>query len=717
MTAQLDFTGEPFDALAYAPPTTTAPAQGAPPPPGTVPPRAAGPAPGPPAGQGPGVASIARELRRSVAQAHAQSLRAHAALQHKLLRELSRDHAASRLGNGSPAMTPSPAPALAVSPGSPLSPGFPAGPVPVPVTTETQFKPLARTAVRDLDASALDRLACGDVAAVFGAAYDQGEANASVATTRSSLHSVQGLSPRGGSWGRGGLTARTAPLTAGDGAAAARAVAAAVTEAAQVAALSFGLQLCLADATLAGECPGRPAGPVQVDVGPVSGPVDLLIDVTAVDLVPRPHLTADAQVLAGGVTVGFVRGVTVAVAEKPGVPVGPAAGGRPDRWLGRRSPTGERALLSEFHLTHCSRGDQGTAFGPEFAHYTGRKATRLPDGGLLLVDRVLEINGQRGVLDRGTHRTEYDAPADSWYYQDTANASMPNCVYMETSLQAALLLGYYLGGTLAMPPGDAITLRNLGGTATVLREVDLRDKTISQDSALLSTSLVPGSSLQNFAYTQSVDGAAYYRGETMFGYFSDAAMANQTGLDAGRNVPTWLDAQSSAPRTRIIDVAARRADPAAALVSRRHLTLLDEIEVVDGGGQFGQGYLRSVRAIDPGEWFFARHFRYDPVIPGSLGVESVLQALQEWLLDAGAGDQLRDPGFILPAGLEFNWKYRGQFLPTDGTVTLEAHIKSVQRKPGRVRVTADASLWKPGLRIYELTDAAIELREEGAPPW
>jgi 3-hydroxymyristoyl/3-hydroxydecanoyl-(acyl carrier protein) dehydratase len=321
------------------------------------------------------------------------------------------------------------------------------------------------------------------------------------------------------------------------------------------------------------------------------------------------------------------------------------------------------------------------------------------------------------VLDRGTHRTEYDSPADSWYYQDTANASMPNVSYMETSLQAALFLGYYLGGTLGMPPDEPITLRNLGGSATVLREVDLRDKTISQDSALLSTSLVPGSSLQSFAYTQSVDGAAYYRGETLFGYFSDAAMASQTGLDAGKNVPNWLDGQSPKPRSRTIDVAARRADPAARLVSRRHLALLDEIEVVDGGGQFGQGYLRSVRAIDPGDWYFARHFRYDPVIPGSLGVESVLHAMQEWLLDAGHGAHLRDPGFILPVGAEFGWKYRGQFLPADGEVTLEVHIKSVRRKPGRVRVTGDASLWKPGLRIYQLTDAAVELREEGAPTW
>jgi 3-hydroxymyristoyl/3-hydroxydecanoyl-(acyl carrier protein) dehydratase len=707
MTAQLGFTGEPFDALEFSAPAPAAPAPAVPPATTPAPALLPAPAPAPPAGNAAAFAAIARQLRLGVVQAHDQSLRATAALQRKALRD------AGWTGRAVPA-------AMGLAGTQPIrteaaaSPWLPA---PVPVTSEMQFKPLARTTVRDLDAAALARLARGDVAGVFGPAYGQQGNNASVRIDGSALTSVSGLSPRGGAWNRGQLAARTTAVKAADQATATAAVAAAVTQAAQVAALSFGLHLCLVDATLTGECPGLPSAPVQVEVGPVSGPVDLLIDVTAVDLVPRPHLTVAAQVMADGAVVGFVREVTVAVTEKPGVPVGPAAGGLPARWLGRLGAAGEPAVLSEFHLAHCSRGDQGIALGPEFAHYTGRKATRLPDGGLLLVDRVMEINGQRGVLDRGTHRTEYDSPADSWYYQDTANASMPNGIYMETSLQAALLLGYYLGGTLAMPRGEAVTLRNLGGTATVLHEVDLRDKTITQDSELLSTSLVPGSSLQSFAYTQSADGAAYYRGETLFGYFSDAAMANQTGLDAGRPVPAWLDAQPSRPRGRIIDVAARRADPAARLVARRHLALLDEIEVVDGGGQFGQGYLRSVRAIDPSDWYFARHFRYDPVIPGSFGVETVLQAMQEWLLDTGGADHLHDPGFILPVGAAFSWKYRGQFLPADGEVTLEVHIKSVRRKPGRVRVTGDASLWKPGLRIYHLTDAAVELREEGAPPW
>jgi hypothetical protein len=42
------------------------------------------------------------------------------------------------------------------------------------------------------------------------------------------------------------------------------------------------------------------------------------------------------------------------------------------------------------------------------------------------------------------------------------------------------------------------------------------------------------------------------------------------------------------------------------------------------------------------------------------------------------------------------------------------HVKEVRREDGRLLVIGDADLWKPGLRIYELTDVAIEVRSAEA---
>ncbi|WP_433714407.1 beta-hydroxydecanoyl-ACP dehydratase [Nocardia sp. CA-084685] len=536
---------------------------------------------------------------------------------------------------------------------------------------EWAFKPLVRTTCTSLDRAALVRLTQGDATGAFGYRRSGVESVARLAAAGPlALTEVVTIELRGGT-GKGRVVAHF------DGDARAAAV-----QAAEVFALFTGMQLCLSRSTLASESATSESR---------AGTVEFIV--TEIDLVPRPHVTGTATV-TGSVPLE----VTVRVAEPTGTGVGP----------GDAVPG---LLLNEFHMTHLARGDQAIAMGPEFAEYTGVRATRLPTGGLLLVDRVLEFQGARGKLDAATYRTEYDSPADSWYYGDTANESMPHFVYMETSLQAALLMGYYAGPTLTQP-GVTLSLRNLGGTATVLRQVDLRDKTIEQTSRLLSTTILPGSSLQNFDYTLSVDGEPFYTGETMFGYFSDEALANQTGLDAGRSVPTWLDEHPQATRT--IDVAARRADPNGRLCARRTLALIDRIDVVDGGGKYNAGYLHSLREIDPSDWYFARHFHLDPVIPGSLGVESVIHAIQEWMLDAGFADAIADPVFRIPSDIAFTWRYRGQFLPTDATVRLEAHIKEIRRGAEGVTVIADGSLWKPGLRIYELIDLAVELgtREE-----
>lgn len=565
-----------------------------------------------------------------------------------------------------------------------------------PAAPEGAFKPLAVSVRRHLDRDALQHLADADVASVFGSAYVQPSANKDIGLAADRplvLEDVTELDLRAGPLGQGGLRARFA----GDPVSAAM-------QAAEVFVLYTGLHLCLADATLSSTVETVHA-PGQL---PAEGDLELVV--TEIDLVPRPHLTA--EVIFAGAQSGV--SVTVAVTERPGSAVGPGRGGALDVWTGRMGAGGERALLSEFHMAHLARGDQATALGPEFGGCTGRRATRLPTGGLLLVDRVMRFDGRRGVLDNQVvYESEYDAPADSWYFADSANESMPHFAYMETSLQAALLMGFYLGPTL-IEPDATLSLRNLGGTATVLRQVDLRDKTIHQTSRLLATTLLPGSSLQSFDYTLYVDGEPFYQGETMFGYFSDEALGNQAGLDAGQTRPTWLAQHNGHVDVREIDLTVRRSGPQSHLTSRGALALLDRIDVVDGGGEFGNGYLHAVRRIDPTDWFFSRHFYLDPVIPGSLGVETVIQAMQEWVLDSGFVDDLTNPGFVIPQSIPFTWKYRGQFLPGDGSCELEVHIKSVERRVGGVIVTADASLWKPGLRIYELLDVAVELRSQEA---
>ncbi|MFI5606903.1 beta-ketoacyl synthase [Amycolatopsis sp. NPDC051903] len=729
MTAQLDtlaFDGEPFDALLWPDPTakpahqdtTEVPAARAVPAvrstvavaPATRPLSAdvtPGPAAPPAAPEtGDQVAGLVRDVRAELIAAHVSAMTVQAALQRRALAALGHPAPAARAATHHVTVAYTPEAGLTTHPAHPAK----APELPAPATTMSAFKALAHTRVTTLGEPALADLTRGAIAAVFGPAYDQRGDNPGIHLTpgaHANLTRVVELTRHGGPWRRGHL--RGEYRAAGEGVTAAVELA---WQAAQVFALQNGLHLCLAGARFH-------AGPGSSEVdleAPLAGTGEITLDVVEIDLLPRPRLRVTAELRTAGRVVARVRDLVLHVREAPGTPVAPELGGVIRASFGRYNADGERALLGEFHLTHSARGDLGIALGPEFTAYAGRRATRMPNHGLQLCDRVMAVEGRRGDLTGATARTEYDSPADSWYYAETGNAAMPNVVYMETSLQSALLLGYFLGATLTAPEED-YSLRNLDGTATVLREVDLRNKMIRQTTRLLTTTVLVGAVLQSFSYELSVDGVPFYTGESLFGFFNETALANQNGLDNGACVPTWFDAHDTPPVTRTIDVAARRARETGVRAARGHLALLDTVEVVDGGGKHGRGYLRAVRPVAADDWFFAYHFHLDPVMPGSLGVEAVLQALQEWALDAGLADGLTDPEFVVPAGPPLSWRYRGQILAEDREMTLEVHVEDVQHRPGRVRVVGEASVWKPGLRIYELSGVAVELRGAGAEPW
>lgn len=643
-------------------------------------------------------AELVSELRAGLVAAHRSAVAAQSAWQDAALTALYAAPAATTPSSADRGhvVTAGPPERAGIAPAAARGPGRialrPAGHRP-----EGGLEPLAPALVSTLDDRALERLRRGDLAGVFGPRHERDEPGPVL--DGGPLRTVTELRPGGPV----GVAVLRGTAAAPSDAAELRTLA---TQVGQVVAGWLGLPTVVPAARFAVEDGIVEDGSTGPEPTP-AGEVEVLAEVTGADLLPRPWVRVDVEVRPGGT----VRGLTVAVREQPGTPLGTRRGGNPPALPVRRGVTGRLAVVDELALATASTGDLQMALGPEFARYADVRATRPPAGGLRLVGRVMEVHGTRGDLTAGTGETEYDSAADAWYYGAGPSPTVPNVVLMETSLQSALLLGYHLGATLSDPAED-YSLRNLDGSATLHREVDLRGRTVVQRSELLSTTVLSGAVLQSFSYQLWLDGedhttVPFYEGRSLFGFFNATALANQTGLDNGTVVPTWLEQHPQ--RSRTIEGGRTGASG--------ELDLVRNLEVVDGGGLHGAGYIRGRRAVGPSDWFFARHFHLDPVMPGSLGVEAVIQALQEWLIDTGATGGLTEPEFVVPAGVELVWRYRGQILAHDREMTLDVHVKRVERRPGRVRVVADASIWKPGLRIYELTDVAAEAREKGAPAW
>ena len=79
--------------------------------------------------------------------------------------------------------------------------------------------------------------------------------------------------------------------------------------------------------------------------------------------------------------------------------------------------------------------------------------------------------------------------------------------------------------------------------------------------------------------------------------------------------------------------------------------MIDRVEAfVPDGGPNGLGFLQGAKTVDPSEWFFKAHFYQDPVIPGSLGLESLLQLLKVAAVERwGGGPRTRFRAMTGPA--------------------------------------------------------------------
>jgi 3-hydroxymyristoyl/3-hydroxydecanoyl-(acyl carrier protein) dehydratase len=372
--------------------------------------------------------------------------------------------------------------------------------------------------------------------------------------------------------------------------------------------------------------------------------------------------------------------------------------------------------FTPWHLFEFATGDISRCFGPEFDIYRHSVPPRTPCGDLQLVTRVVEIQGQRGDLKHPSSCVaEYEVPDHAWYFQRNTHPSlMPYSILMEISLQPNGFISGYMGTTLRYPD-KTLYFRNLDGKGTLLRQVDLRGKTIVNDSRLLSTSMAGGSIIQSFTFELSTEGKPFYQGSAVFGYFSEDALTHQLGLDNGRVSQPWHVAhQQAAQRINLLDPDCpwfrAPVDKPYYRLAGGQLHFVDQVDIVEAGGKAGKGYLSAVRTIDAADWFFQFHFHQDPVMPGSLGVEAIIEIMQLYMLKNDLGASLRNPRFnqILST---IKWKYRGQITPLNREMHLDVHITDLRIEPHRVTLVGDANLSKDGLRIYEITDIALCLEE------
>ena len=367
-------------------------------------------------------------------------------------------------------------------------------------------------------------------------------------------------------------------------------------------------------------------------------------------------------------------------------------------WAGAGAGSAEpiRPLYDAASIRAFAVGKPSEAFGSLYRVFDhDRVIARLPGPPYQFLDRVIATVGEPWVMAPGARAVaEYDIPADAWYFDADRQENMPFAVLLEAALQPCGWLAAYMGSALTSDVD--LSFRNLGGSATQFEAVNRYTGTLRTEVTTTKVSKSGGMIIQSYDIEMTADGRPIYRGETTFGFFSKAALSNQVGI---------RDAALYRPSPEELARATRFDYPIDAPFPDDRWRMIDRVEeFIPDGGPSGLGYVRGTLRVDPAAWFFAAHFHQDPVVPGSLGLESLQQLLkvvarERWNLGPDARFESVGRHDL------HRWTYRGQILPTDSVVTTRLVVTEVD-DPGKW-IKADGFLDVDGRVIYGMNDFTL----------
>jgi 3-hydroxymyristoyl/3-hydroxydecanoyl-(acyl carrier protein) dehydratase len=374
------------------------------------------------------------------------------------------------------------------------------------------------------------------------------------------------------------------------------------------------------------------------------------------------------------------------------------------------------AIYTGQQILEYAIGKPSLCFGEQFKPFDSERfLARLPNPPYLFVDRITAVEAEFLKIKTGGHvQGQFDIDPDAWYFRANRQSSIPFSVLLEFPLQVCGWYSCFMGS--AFTNDKELHYRNLDGTATLYEDITPDSGTLTADVYSTKAANSAGMLIQSFKFVVTRQGRKVYEGDTTFGFFSVEALANQVGLrginlyepDAseianGRTLP-FADCSPVLPEDRNIEAFDGLIMPGKAY------KMLDSIDLfIPDGGPKKLGFVRGTKKVNPDDWFFKAHFYQDPVIPGSLGLESFLQLLKAVAIDRWSDELKGQKCRFEPIAIDQKhvWSYRGQVIPKDNLVTVDATITQIDDQ--NHKIVADGFLKVDGRIIYSMKDFAVKV--------
>jgi acyl transferase domain-containing protein/3-hydroxymyristoyl/3-hydroxydecanoyl-(acyl carrier protein) dehydratase len=397
-----------------------------------------------------------------------------------------------------------------------------------------------------------------------------------------------------------------------------------------------------------------------------------------------------------------------------------------------QAPTaaGSFGALTRADCLEFALGSIEKVLGPEFREVDSYPyRVKLPADPLMLVDRVLAMEGEPKTLGPGRIVTEKDVQAGDWYLEE---GRISPGMAIESG-QADLLLSAYLGADFSSQ--GLARYRLLDAEVAFLSDPPAVGETARYDIKIARFFRHGETLMFRFEFDGQTGGRPLLTmREGRAGFFT------QKALEAGRGLPAGLPRPAPAgPNAELIFAKAgpnslsraqteklRQGDlkplgrafpalaPGFAPLPAGQLALFDSAPKIDrSGGLYGRGFVRAEAAVDPKAWYLTSHFPGDEVMPGTLMYDAALQALRLFLLTLGWLPGAGAAGFRPALGVPQSLRCRGQVTPKTREVAYEVHVRELSlAQNGNLaepQALAEAIMWADGRPIAEVRNLGLRL--------
>ncbi|MBQ7503322.1 hypothetical protein IJT93_11570 [bacterium] len=394
------------------------------------------------------------------------------------------------------------------------------------------------------------------------------------------------------------------------------------------------------------------------------------------------------------------------------------------------APPDQKVFLNRRQCLEFATGKIGDVLGEQFAPIDSYAArVRLPAEPLMLVDRIVSIEGEPLSLGAGRIITEHDVVPDMWYLDGNR---APVFISVEAG-QADLFLCSWLGIDF-QAKGDRV-YRLLDANVKFHRGLPQPSETVRYDIRIKRFINQGETWLFFFEYEGTINGETFLTmRDGCAGFFTQEEIRNNGGLvmteaslrpQKGKKGPEVqeLTPLSASSYTLEQVEALRRGDlegcfgaAFAGLNLKKPvslpaglLRLIHRIPECDPfGGRWGLGKVVAEADVHPEDWYLTCHFIDDMVMPGTLMYECCAHALRFLLTRFGWVGEQDKIAYEPVLGVTAVLKCRGPVLQTTKTVRYQVEIKEMGYNPAPY-VIADAIMYADNKRIVGFENVSMQL--------